>query len=456
MEALQLPISALLHWLASEKPPEMSDAGTLPAEESKTRTDKRPALIWRGNEIVLLGDKGKRRPKPGDTIIVPSDYGGLRNKNWDPDAKEAVADLGDRAQLEQKGKAVLRLHPQVLQLALGSDTAPEVPRPSDPEDEDTDDNELVAECLVRLGEGNGWAADIAGLLAKEYEDARREDTIRASAAPRLIAVATTPGDPAPTNSSTADHNLWIVQGRRRYQQRRNTGGLDLGSESEQSSLTGFESRLDEHLAGVGDYARTFAHELGLPSGLVSALETAGRWHDAGKADPRFQQWLHGGSSFKTLNAEYLLAKSALPSQDRAKRDRARERSGYPKGARHELLSLAMMQSLSGSLTGEGDWDLVLHLVASHHGYCRPLAPYVQDDDPQVVEVTVDRQAASANTAHGLERIDSGVIDRFWRLTRRYGWYGLAWLEAILRLADHRRSEFESAQQTARSEKQHAA
>lgn len=91
---------------------------------------------------------------------------------------------------------------------------------------------------------------------------------------------------------------------------------------------------------------------------------------------------------------------------------------------------------------------MLHLVASHHGRCRPFAPVVNDSEPLRVESAILGPLMSAASDTGLEQLDSGVPGRFWRLVRRYGWWGLAWLEALMRLADHRCSEEEQERRQA--------
>ena len=130
---------------------------------------------------------------------------------------------------------------------------------------------------------------------------------------------------------------------------------------------------------------------------------------------------------------------------RAARRRARESAEYPAGGRHELLSVRLAESVPAILPPDENLrDLVLHLVASHHGYCRPFAPVVIDTEAPHVAFDVRDHHLRWVGPTGLERLDSGIAERYWRLTRRYGWWGLAWLEALLRLADWRRSEWEEA------------
>jgi CRISPR-associated endonuclease/helicase Cas3 len=183
-------------------------------------------------------------------------------------------------------------------------------------------------------------------------------------------------------------------------------------------------------------------------------------HDLGKADRRFQIMLHRSDEpamlemvdhFAMPDANQLLAKSGMDRTDAAALKRARQISCYPDGGRHEAQSVALIMNNQAALARAHDCELVLHLVGSHHGCGRPFMPVALDPAPLEVAVRLDDIEYRANSAHGLERLDSGVSDRFWRLVRRYGWYGLAYLEAIVRLSDRLRSESEQIEESEQPE-----
>ncbi len=230
----------------------------------------------------------------------------------------------------------------------------------------------------------------------------------------------------------------VLRGRLRINQ--HVGDSDTFCDEDDPSSSGTViSLLDTHLDGVSTLAGRFAVGCGLFE-LVETFKAAGCGHDLGKADSRFQAWLKGGNPWP---CGPLLAKSEKMAQGRKESEAARKRAGYPLGGRHELVSVRLLDSCLEILPDSEEMrDLLLHLVASHHGYCRPFAPVVEDTVPVHVSLFHQERHYCANSMTTLERVDSGVAERFWSLTRRYGWWGLAWLEAILRLADHRRSEWE--------------
>ena len=74
-------------------------------------------------------------------------------------------------------------------------------------------------------------------------------------------------------------------------------------------------------------------------------------------------------------------------------------------------------------------DLILHLIASHHGHARPIIRSNGCDEgpPSLLEIKA-----------------GSVALRFARLQTRYGPWGLAWREAIFRAADQRASRLSAS------------
>ena len=188
--------------------------------------------------------------------------------------------------------------------------------------------------------------------------------------------------------------------------------------------------LDGHTDAVSKRGTAFATKI-VGSDLATAVTVAADLHDVGKADPRFQFVLNGG---RRTGAGTLLAKS---------NGRRRKIVPWPlpDDFRHEMLSVQLVEA---TLADHRHRDLILHLIAAHHGHARPFAPVVIDPDGPPVSVLVNGGStydikAEERRACPPHHLGSGVADRFWMLTRQYGWWGLAALEALLRLADHQAS-----------------
>jgi CRISPR-associated endonuclease/helicase Cas3 len=421
LEALSVPIGAAKAWLANVRSggssiemPDVSDVDRVARENRDERREGSPGravLLWKGDDSAVIQGKGIT---PGMTLIVPSSYGGLASGTWDPSSTTPVPDIAERGRWQQTGRPMLRLHRSLLEQGWSESLVPQT-------DEDPQEACDRIEAWLTAFQKQSLPDWLSALIVRLRRDFRRSSLLRLDAV-------------VPTASGSRAVEYFALVGR---------GGSsgDASTEDEGSSYTGVQIPLHSHMKGVRTWAGRFASRCGLSPSLVRDVELAARWHDAGKTDPRFQRWLHGGSPLADVAPEPL-AKSRIVMADRRARMRARERSGYPRGARHELSSVAIMENEATVLAGAGDRDLVLHLIASHHGWCRPFAPVVEDREPVDLMLDIGKTTVTVPSDHGLEALHSGIADRYWLLTERYGWFGLAWLEAIIRLADHRRSEQE--------------
>ncbi len=401
-EAVSIPVWAVRKWLSEQDAPELADVEGAAAGDNPTGpASERPILEWRGpDESAILNGTGDIRP--GMTVVVPGSYGGYDRWGWHPASAVKVMDIGDPVKLRMD-RPILRLHANLVSAW---------------------NDEELARRLANVKSGGAARAALDGAVSIDAEDWVR-GAVSALRSSRTVKLVVNPDDDSA--------QLVAITGRGVFQQ-----------ESIGASYTK-EVSLASHLLGCRRWAEAFAQDL--PEAIRKTVVCAAELHDIGKADPRFQTWLRGGNPIRPLE---LIAKSGRSGQNSAAIERARLLAGYPKGGRHELGSVAMLDGRASEFTGL-DFELLLHLIGSHHGRCRPLAPVI--DDGERVDVVYGGWQTGSD--HKLARAGSGVCERFWRLTRRYGWYGLCFLEAIVRLADQRQSEAEQNESDKDGGKAHA-
>ena len=426
-ETLAVPVGVFRRWLAGEDATDDStDVEGTGTEDGLSRngspTVERLVVRWRGAETEAEDITADPRAiRPGDVIVIPVNHPGHPRQLGDlpPDAD---LDVGDRAYRLARAKPILRLHPKLVgdwsDSVTAKETARELLKDLERKYEDDELDDALRDLLTELSNSSepSWLAEAASELCRGFSGARLH---------------------------IVGGNSLVLVGSRRIPKL--TREADRFSDEDDASASGIGRpvKLLRHLPDVEALARHHAAGCGLPEDLVEAIACAGLLHDLGKADPRFQSLLRGGARW--LGGEPL-AKSAEIPKTQAAYKRARTASSYPKGGRHELLSVRLAESASVLLPESDDLrDLVLHLIASHHGCCRPFAPVVFDEQGAEVDFELCGQRTYWCGPTNLERLDSGVADRYWRLVRRYGWWGLAWLEAMLRLADWRQSEREETQ-----------
>ncbi|WP_204031352.1 CRISPR-associated endonuclease Cas3'' [Sinosporangium siamense] len=418
-ESIELPLTAVRQWLSGlDRTSDFTDVEGEPDPEDAEEPGPlaRPVIRYGSRDEIEIVPGARIRA--GDRLVVPTGYGGCDEYGWNPAETQPALDVGDLCGGNGRRAVSVRMGPTLV--AAFNQHGPDLA-------------EAVAQAVERVDE---W---------------RRADQVDAEACSALIKqilaeprAAMPPGPGYEESGDDLPPHLAVL--RRLALARKPTAvehvGLgcvvltsDTTSFGEDATARGSSSgaepvRLEDHQRAVARRAVEFAGYLHLPHDLQRALELAALWHDEGKRDERFQVMLHRGDRWLAAARPHDLAKSGMDPLDRSLFRQAQRRSGYPAGMRHEALSAQIAPVL---LEREPivDGDLVVHLIAGHHGFGRPLLPPVTDPSP----VTAVHQGGHKIEIDSSASVDWSSPARFAVLTKKHGRWGLARLETVLRLAD---------------------
>ncbi|KUL29470.1 type I-G CRISPR-associated helicase/endonuclease Cas3g [Actinoplanes awajinensis] len=376
--------------------------------------------------------------RPGDLIIVPTERGGLDRYGWAPREEGTVVDASEPAGfMPQRGRrpTMLRLDDALAdRLRLPDEARVHLRRMiTAPSRDGQHDDKLFAgsPAWQTLGKKIGRQLPPQPPPGISWPPAAWERLILWWKSGRLSVVELVDGSDAVTDSP-AKPVARLLCGPAGNAEDADAQPERDDEEPAGSSRSSRQVTLAHHHEAVGRRGWQIAEAMGLPADLQQVIESAGGWHDLGKVEERFQIMLHGGDPREAEIAPEPLAKSGLDPANRQAWRRSTRISGLPPGARHEAWSAALVAEHLREHPHPGDTDLLVHLVAAHHGYARPLARLVVDPGPRPVVALIKGHKTVVDSD---KTVDLDQPARFARLNARYGRWGLALLEAIVRCAD---------------------
>lgn len=440
-EAMPVPLFEVQRWLRGEAPGEIADIeGSDAEQDAHQRAPQRSGVVlrWRGSGDPRTSVVGPGEIRPADTIIVPSSYGGSDELGWNPSMRTPVADVAEDSLAQliasyptdafRRPALRIRLHPRLF-AAQDTMVRNQFQKLL---------NALVASTELDANDKRTPLVNALGMLRKAASEPARSSAIDAFVemmdSKRLPRIEHYPDDSGVVLSAFL---MVLLPGEQAMSQ----------SEFEDDELVddelsiapgGHAVTLSQHTLAVQRKVVEFAEECGLNQ-FSETLRIAACWHDEGKRDPRFQAWLHG-SEIAALAADEPLAKSGRDSSEWGVSDAF----AYPRGARHEFVSVRFFEKAEQRSIPNSDLDLAKLLIGTHHGNGRAFATIVNEPNPVMVARSVENRTLAVCSDHRLYRLDSNWTDLFWGMIRRYGWWGLSYLEAILITADRLVSAQEQA------------
>jgi CRISPR-associated endonuclease/helicase Cas3 len=456
-ELLSVKLRVFKNWLKDElKQDESSDvlgeliaedvSGKVKASSQSKRSATRRVLAWRGMkdtdgtataDCELIDGESVRRVRPFDIVVIPVECGGWEELGYVPEApklpdhspmeiyqamksptaespwqqdalKLSRLDIAEQACLLSRAKTVFRAHKKLRREGLLK--------------------ELSEKLLKELGT-EGVGRKEANWSVKHWKEFLVGEVDSPSNAMSKVVQRLTSANVKSTISVYQNGIIWITDrhpelfGSVERLPEVSFDGDDLNENQPLSLL--------QHTADVFSKAVEYTEQLSVAERFSEWVRHAALVHDIGKADPRFQARLRGKPMSTIYMLPELLAKSGVDTPKLPT-------NTLPSGFRHETVSLSLLDYYQWDRATE-DVEVIKHLVATHHGFGRPFLPCAIDEDPPVIDLRTIQGPIVESKVRKSWRIEhqvsAGQAERFWKLNRRFGWWGVAWLEAMLRLAD---------------------